>query len=145
MSLVKLSEHVFCRTPANVFLRRIHNPVKHLRWSVLQRYFTAVNYIRKTLHLKCWTEFWIRLCFCIMNCWRGGMTQVKLSKRLVVLLLIEFSFVVFCESLRTSQAWKLKSSRYIAMNFCRYQKECSFFHNVLLPTKFLQELIEVIP
>ena len=43
MSLVKFSEHIFCRTPDDFFLRRSHNPVKHLRWSVLWKYFTVFS------------------------------------------------------------------------------------------------------
>ena len=37
--------------------RRIQNLLKHLRWTVLQ----AVNYFRKTFHLRCLGGFWIRL------------------------------------------------------------------------------------
>ena len=36
--------------------RRIQNPFKYLRWSVLQK-MKAVNYFRKTLHLRCLTRF----------------------------------------------------------------------------------------
>ena len=36
--------------------RRIQNPVKHLRWSVLRKQF-AVNYFRKNLHVGCLTGF----------------------------------------------------------------------------------------
>ena len=46
-------------TPPQIFKmeyqRRIQNPVKHLRWSVLE--LKAVNYFRKTLHLKCLAGF----------------------------------------------------------------------------------------
>ena len=40
--------------------RRIHNPVKHLRWRFL-RQFSAANYFCKKLHLQCFTVFWIHL------------------------------------------------------------------------------------
>ena len=39
--------------------RRIQNPAKHLRWSVLRK---KVNYFHKTPHLRYLTRFWIRLC-----------------------------------------------------------------------------------
>ena len=58
---------MFCRL--NVFLasqRYIQNPVKHLRWSSLQIYLT-VNYLRKTVHLRCLTGSWIRLWFSHQN------------------------------------------------------------------------------
>ena len=34
--------------------KRIYNPVKHLRWSAIQK---SVNFFRKTLHPRCLTEY----------------------------------------------------------------------------------------
>ena len=44
--------------------RRIENPVKHLIWSILQKYWRlkAINYLDKTPHLRCLAEFLICLC-----------------------------------------------------------------------------------
>ena len=42
--------------------RRIQNPTKYLRWSVLQKQLTTFGYFFKTLHLRYLTGFWIHLC-----------------------------------------------------------------------------------
>ena len=45
--------------------RRIQNAVKHVRWSLSPKYFTAFSreLFFKTHHFKCLTRFWIRLWF----------------------------------------------------------------------------------
>ena len=47
------------------FERRIEYPVKHLRWSFLQKWLTfeSLNYFCKKLYLRCLTGFTICLCF----------------------------------------------------------------------------------
>ena len=44
--------------------RRIQNPAEHLRSRFCEnsQQFSAVNYFRRKLHLRCSTGFWIRLC-----------------------------------------------------------------------------------
>ena len=49
--------------------KRLQNLVKHLRWSSLpKKQLSVVNYIRRKLHLRCLTGFWILLCRDIWVC-----------------------------------------------------------------------------
>ena len=48
---------IFLTSNIKIIKRRIRNPVKHLKWSFLWKHFS----LRKKLHLRCLTEFWIRL------------------------------------------------------------------------------------
>ena len=66
--------------------RRIQNPVKHLRWSILWKRLLVVNCFCKRLYFRYLRGFWIRLCHLWHKfskkwaTWKGNTYQINVWK-----------------------------------------------------------------
>ena len=73
--------------------RLIHNSVKYLTWTFLQKYFNSFRPFtisaKKKLYLTCLTEFWMYLCHL-----KGG--SLELTKKMETADLITFAEGIAC-------------------------------------------------